>query len=510
MASVWVARLSGKHGFEKLVAIKTILPKLAADPRFRRMFVDEACIAARIDHPNVAQVFDLGEERGVPYLVMEYVDGDSLSKLNRACQKRGVSIPASVILRVLADACAGLHDAHELKGEGGRALSIVHRDISPHNVLCSTRGVVKLIDFGIAKTDSGDAASAESGVLKGKIQYMAPEQALGRPVDRRADLWGVGAILYHLLAGKAPYEGDSQLAMLHMLGSGVPPRPLPSEVHPAIAALARKALALDPAKRYATAADLRDAIERTMVMAQLTATAADVAAFSMQHLADRAQRRRDAIDRALAASSKRVRAEEATGDTLAGVQRASSDAIADALRPPFDVRPDAALPASEPPAGATSYATLGSSALVASAPIAGPTRPRRSTLGALALGAGIAAAAAISVGLSRPGRHVGGGPALAAGTAPPTAETAIGPPPAAIEAPVVTSFPSNPLVPDIASFASIASFSSAASSTAAFASTAAPPDSSGVVQPPAPDAPATPPAVKRKKTRAVPSPPEGR
>jgi serine/threonine-protein kinase len=239
MASVWAGRIRGKYGFEKLVAIKTILPRYAANARFRDMFLDEANIAARIDHPNVAQIFDLGEERSLLYLAMEYVDGDALSKLNRACQKKGIQIPTGIVMRVLADACAGLHEAHELKGAAGKPLGIVHRDVSPHNVLISTKGIVKVIDFGIAKTLARDAEDAEAGVLKGKIQYMAPEQALGQHIDRRADVWAVGAILYHVLAGKPPYDGASQIATLHLLGSGAPPPPLPAEVHPAIAAVAR-------------------------------------------------------------------------------------------------------------------------------------------------------------------------------------------------------------------------------------------------------------------------------
>ncbi|HEY4012472.1 MAG TPA: serine/threonine-protein kinase [Polyangiaceae bacterium] len=396
MASVWVARLRSGHEFEKVVAIKTILPKFAGDERFRSMFADEARIAARIDHPNVAQVFDLGEDRGLLYIVMEYIDGDSLAKLNRACQKEDTRIPAGVVLRVLSDACAGLHEAHELRGEGGKPLGIVHRDISPHNVLCTARGLVKLIDFGIAKTGSPEGAPAESGTLKGKIQYMAPEQALGRPVDRRADLWAVGAILYSVLAGKAPYEGDSQLAMLHLLGSGVPPQPLPPEVHPAVAAVARKALALDPAKRYATAADLRDAMERAMVMAQLATTAADVAAFSSRHLAERIQRRHDAIDRAFEASSKRGAGDEPNA-WVAG--QGSPDATGGSLPPvrPGSERAGVAAQASEPPAAGASYASLGPAALAA-APSAFPSRARRVVT--YGVGIGVAAGLAVSFGPS--------------------------------------------------------------------------------------------------------------
>ena len=310
MASVWIARQRGKHGFEKLVALKTILPQYAADLRFQQMFLDEARIASRIEHFNVARILDLGEEHDVLYLAMEYVDGDSLSKLRRAWQKKHLPTPTGVILRILADVCSGLHEAHDMRGDDGKLLEIVHRDVSPHNILVSVKGVAKLIDFGIAKARDRLAAETNAGVLKGKIQYMAPEQALGRKVDRRADLWAVGATLYHTLCGKPPFDAESTLGALHLLTSGRPPPPLPPEVHPAIAALTRKTLTTPPEKRYATAAEMRDAIEAAMVDAKVPTTSGDVAAYVVEHLAERTAKRRQVIDIALAAAAERERVVE--------------------------------------------------------------------------------------------------------------------------------------------------------------------------------------------------------
>jgi serine/threonine-protein kinase len=310
MASVWVARQRGKHGFEKLVAIKTILPKFAADPRFQSMFLDEARIASRIEHFNVAQIIDLGEEHDVLYLVMEYVDGDSLSKLRRACVKANVPIPHGVLLRLLADACSGLHEAHELKDETKRSLEIVHRDISPHNILVNTKGVAKVIDFGIAKARDRMAGETNAGVLKGKIQYMAPEQALGRKVDRRADLWAVGATLYHLLTGKPPYDADNTLGTLHLLTSGRPPLPLPPSVHPAIGNIVRKALTTSVDHRFQSAAEMRDAIEAAMYEAKVPATTSDAATFLNKQLSERTAKRRQVINIAIAAAAERERIEE--------------------------------------------------------------------------------------------------------------------------------------------------------------------------------------------------------
>jgi serine/threonine-protein kinase len=459
MASVWAARQRGKHGFEKLVAIKTILPKFAADLRFQEMFLDEARIASRIEHPNVAQILDLGEEHEILYLVMEYVEGDALSKLNRACQKAGVKIPPGIILRVLADVCAGLHDAHELVDPDGHALEIVHRDVSPHNILVSNKGIAKLIDFGIAKARSRAGTDTNSGVLKGKIQYMAPEQASGAPIDRRADIWAVGAILYHLIAGKPPYEGDNQLATLHLLGSGRPPVPLASTVHPSIAAVARTALTHDPERRFATAADMRDALERAMFDSRANATQSEVAQFWAQHMSDRSARRRQAIENSISMMADRRRVDEMLRPP--GARRSSSPSIpppaSASMRTPASIPPPArsvdprasssdfpaatpgpvAIPTSDavakltarlsepPPSPVGSYATLGSTAIASTAQATLPPQARRSAFPFIA--GGIVATVGVVVlwlALSSPGPSGPTASATASRPPPPTAETA--------------------------------------------------------------------------------------
>ena len=305
MASVWIARLRGKRGFEKVVAIKTILPKYAQDARFQRMFLDEAGLAARIEHVNVAQVLDLGEEHDVLYLSMELVDGDALSKLLRVVQKKGLEIPPGIVLRILADTCGGLHAAHEVRGRDGELLNVVHRDVSPQNILVTMHGVAKLIDFGIAKARDRLSEDTSEGMLKGKIQFMAPEQAIGGVIDRRADIFAVGAIIYFLLSGKPPFAGETEAASLFRLSSRRPPLPLPPSVHPAVNAVVMKALAREPDARYATAADLQTAIEAAMVEAGLATTTAMVAAFVGEHMADRAKRRKEGLDLALSAAAHR-------------------------------------------------------------------------------------------------------------------------------------------------------------------------------------------------------------
>jgi len=309
MASVWLARLHGKHGFEKLVAVKTILTQFASDVRFQQMFLDEARIAAGIEHANVAQILDLGEQDDVLYLAMEWIDGDSLSKLHRVVDKRGERIPIGVVLRMLADASGGLHAAHELCDKDGQLLGVVHRDVSPQNILVSSRGVAKLIDFGIAKARDRVAGETNAGLLKGKIQYMPPEQAMGRPIDRRADVWAMGAVLYYLLAGSPPFDGPNQLATLHMLTSGSPPPPLPPHVPHEVAELIDAALAFHADERIATAADLQRHLEEVMIAIGEPTTVADVASYVGSQLADRAEARRRAVDTALRASADRARAQ---------------------------------------------------------------------------------------------------------------------------------------------------------------------------------------------------------
>jgi serine/threonine-protein kinase len=304
MATVWVARLRGKHGFEKLVAIKTILPHRSDDLRFREMFVDEARIASGIDHVNTARILDLGEHDGVLYLTMEWVDGESASRLMRAASEAGGRIPPGVALRIVADACRGLHAAHELRARDGKRLEVVHRDVSPQNILIGADGIAKVIDFGIAKARGRIAGDTSEGAVKGKVHYMAPEQALGDDIDRRADVWALGAVLYHVLSGAPPYKGPNEAATLALLTSGLPPQPLPAHVPVLVAEVVLRALGpLD--RRYRTAADLEEAIEAAMTASALVTRPADVAECLEMYLGDRLVARRALVREAVRALEQR-------------------------------------------------------------------------------------------------------------------------------------------------------------------------------------------------------------
>jgi serine/threonine protein kinase len=323
MARVWVAKLRGKHGFEKMVALKTILPTFAQDQRFRRMFLDEAKIASGIEHVNVAQILDLGEQAGQLYLVMEWVDGDSLQELDRAAEKAGGSLPIPVLVRVMADACAGLHAAHELADAHGRTLNVVHRDVSPQNILISSKGVVKLIDFGVVKARRRTTEETTTGTIKGKLQYMAPEQALGQGVDRRSDIWAVGATLYRLLARRPVYRGNSPLSTFKRLTSTLAPEPLPAHVPGALSTIVLKALAYEPERRFASAAELGAALE-ALLQGPYQTSSREVAACVEQYLGPALAARRSAITEALEEQSPGERTQLTAPEWESGVSTAKT------------------------------------------------------------------------------------------------------------------------------------------------------------------------------------------
>jgi serine/threonine-protein kinase len=277
-AEVWLARKPGPGGFEKRVAIKTILPEHGADRQFRTMFMDEARLAAQIDHPNVVRIIELGEERGILFLAMEYVRGRSLEKLARYVEDQGRRVPIAIVMRILADTCAGLHAAHELVKDGV-PLGVVHRDVSPQNILVGENGSATLIDFGVAKAHGRLAGETTNGMAKGKIRYMAPEQALSRPADRRVDVWAVGAVAYDLIQGHAPFEAENDIARITALIGDAPMRPFTVRVPEPIKAVISRALEKDPNKRFPSAAAMRSAIEDALAASSLRATQEDVAEF---------------------------------------------------------------------------------------------------------------------------------------------------------------------------------------------------------------------------------------
>jgi serine/threonine protein kinase len=261
MAEVYLAILRGPLGFNKLAVIKRLRPHMAEDPSILGMFLDEARLAARLSHPNVIHTYDVAESNGAYFIAMEYLEGQPLNRVLVDLSRAGRPLPLPMGVRIIGDALQGLHYAHELTDYDGKPLEIVHRDVSPHNIFVTYDGQVKLVDFGIAKARLS-RTHTEVGVLKGKVAYMSPEQALGEPVDRRADLFSMGAVLWEMITGRRLFGADSATATLHrLLNDPVPPPSAVGPCDPQLEAIVVKALAKAAGDRFRSAAEMRDALE---------------------------------------------------------------------------------------------------------------------------------------------------------------------------------------------------------------------------------------------------------
>lgn len=251
MAEIYRASMPGIGGFEKTVAIKKILPHLAEDEEFTTMLVDEANIIESLDHSNIAQVFDLGKLDGSYYIAMEYIHGVDLSEIIDELEKRGEFLPIPHVIYITSSICAGLHFAHSKTDEDGHPLNIIHRDISPHNIRLSFAGEVKIIDFGVAKAADREART-KMGVIKGKLLYMAPEQAQAEELDGRADLFATGLCTYKMLTGTLPFEGENEFQVYNnVLEQEItPPIELRPEIPEKLDRIVMKLLQRDPEKRY--------------------------------------------------------------------------------------------------------------------------------------------------------------------------------------------------------------------------------------------------------------------
>ncbi len=262
MATVHLGRLIGPVGFSRTVAIKRLHPQFAKDPEFVSMFLDEARLAARIQHPNVVPTLDVVATGGELFLVMEYVRGESLGQLVRCAAERGERVPARIAAAMISGALQGLHAAHESKDEGGSMLGLVHRDISPQNVLVGVDGTARVLDFGVAKAENKMHATRD-GQLKGKILYMSPEQLEDNDIDRTTDIYAMGLVLFEVLCGERMFSGSKDgKAIAKIMRNEVR---VPSEVVPALQpfdAVVRKATSLATTDRYATAREMASAVER--------------------------------------------------------------------------------------------------------------------------------------------------------------------------------------------------------------------------------------------------------
>lgn len=288
MAQIFLALQEGVEGFRKTVVLKRILPHLAENDDFITMFLDEARIAARLNHPNIAQIFDLGAHEDSYFIAMEYVHGEDVRRVWKQAERMGREIPVPLVCRLVIEACSGLDYAHKKADGSGRPLDIVHRDVSPQNIIVSFEGYVKIVDFGIAKA-ADQATITRSGVLKGKYSYMSPEQAAGQHIDCRSDVFAIGVVLYELLTGVRLFKRTNDLQTLNaVMECAVEP---PSKVNPRcptdLDPIVLKALAKDVGARYPEARALAADLERWLLGNQHVASTAELGAFMQELYAER-------------------------------------------------------------------------------------------------------------------------------------------------------------------------------------------------------------------------------
>ncbi|MET0405215.1 MAG: protein kinase, partial [Cystobacter sp.] len=344
MAEVWLARQRGIEGFAKNVVVKRILPHLAEDAEFVEMFRNEALIAAKFNHPNIAQVYEFGEANGTYFIAMEYIHGEDLGRVLRKAYNAGGWIAQPLAIRIVAAACEGLYYAHTRVDDSGRPLKVVHRDISPQNILISFDGSVKLVDFGIAKA-ADQASMTKSGAIKGKFAYMAPEQAAGKPLDHRADIFAIGLVLYEMLTMNRPLKRDMDLATLQAALECKIPAPsqvadMPGELDEVV----MRALAKTADDRYPDARKLQLALEEFLVSQRWVAGSVQISELMEALFADRLDEERRSGNPEPRGEESSMTAEPAapefpTDEPSRGTMRSQSRASASSAAPDWEAPP---------------------------------------------------------------------------------------------------------------------------------------------------------------------------
>lgn len=295
MADVYLAVAAGPGGFNKLLVIKQL--RGMENPQFLAMFLDEARLAARLSHPNVVQTFEVVHELNRAFIVMEFLDGPSLSRLRRSSRATGSALPLALELHVLSQALAGLQYAHDLVNYDGTPLRVVHRDFTPQNLIITFGGDVKIVDFGVAKALDSQSHTTV-GMFKGKLGYAPPEQLLGREIDRRTDLFAAGVILWEALTGQSPWQGmDTGVLMQAVVNGDIPRLSSDPRIDPVLAKICERAMAPDPSARFASALEMREALERYIRSKGLETTRQRLGEYSSVLLADERAKMHAIIDK---------------------------------------------------------------------------------------------------------------------------------------------------------------------------------------------------------------------
>jgi serine/threonine-protein kinase len=330
MATVFLGRILGVGGFQRFVAIKRLHPHLASEQEFVEMFLDEARLAASIHHPNVVPILEVGTSDRGYYLVMEYIEGDTLARLLARAATSRQRIPIPIANRIVLDTLSGLHAAHELRDDNDRHLNLVHRDVSPQNILVGINGTARITDFGVARAATR-LSSTRSGQLKGKLAYMAPEQARGGMIDRRADVFAVGTVLWEVLADKRLFKGEGEADTLNrVLFEPIPRlREIAPDVHPALETVAMKSLERDPQKRFASAAVFADELEKAARNIHALASVREVAEYVQKVIGQEIAQQREVV-RAWLAQSEPSRTELDDHDIIVGLPSGATSSVSSA------------------------------------------------------------------------------------------------------------------------------------------------------------------------------------
>ncbi|MCI0669648.1 MAG: protein kinase [Myxococcaceae bacterium] len=320
MADIFLAKQVGPQGFERNVVIKRLLPGLAEQPDFVAMFLDEARLAARLEHPHIVQIHDLGEIDGQYFLCMEYLAGEDLSHLLRSSLQRTLPVPLKLAARIVSQAAHGLHHAHELTDEHGEPLDVVHRDVTPSNLFVTYQGHVKVLDFGIAKASSC-ISTTDAGTLKGKVLYLAPERVMARPADRRSDVYSLGLCLYEALTLTRPFLRENELAILKAVLDGTCPKvsELRPDVPPELEVIVARAMARQVEERYQSAAELAADLDEYLLGFTTTTVNAEMRAWMRALVGEERLRSRSQLPRlsALHPAMPRLSDASASGATPA-------------------------------------------------------------------------------------------------------------------------------------------------------------------------------------------------
>ncbi len=328
MAEVFLGESVGAEGFKKRVAIKRVLPHLAQNKRFISMFLDEARLGAKLNHANIVTVFDIGAADNTYFLVMEFVDGANLKAMVENIRRAGQTFPPKEAIYIAMEACRGLSYAHELADDDGNALNIVHRDVSPPNIMVTKRGEVKMTDFGLAKATT-QLEKTDPGVVKGKFSYLAPEAAYGRDVDQRADVFAMGIVLWEMLAGRRLFLGETDYQTVKLVQEARIPslRASNPDFDEELEEVLGKALAREPSQRYSSARDFGDALAGYLFSKKLKVTSYDIANLVSHYIPARKPKPKDAsiIDRLIQEELLRFTSIDDLADPLNPVASPSPD-----------------------------------------------------------------------------------------------------------------------------------------------------------------------------------------